>query len=251
MNQALNIQEIAIALTTQPQNHSVLTLDFLKYSRIVPKDWELARPAFLNETAAQLVFRNGVAIAAQPNRILFSQQLTNQEKNAVSVGAIARKYLETLPEIAYQGINTSFRGHVAFDPHRLSARDYIVNILLAPGAGKNPDWAPIQTTIQFTYRLSDALLVLEINEAGLRVSDQEVVPVVVFTGSFSRGLAPEMSAEQRVGVLRQVSDRTSQDLQTYQDLICNNFLQLVSPEALLLTPKQAEVSSDNAVIPGI
>ncbi|AFY31364.1 hypothetical protein [Calothrix sp. PCC 7507] len=227
MNQVLNIQEIAIALTIQPQNHSVLTLDFLKSSGIVPQDWELARPSVLNQTAAQFVFINGVAIAAQPNRILFSQQLTNQEINAVSVGAIARKYLETLPEIEYQGINTSFRGHVAFDPNRLSARDYIVNILLAPGAGKTADWAPIQTTIQFTYRLSDALLVLEIHEAGLRVSDQEVVPVVVFTGSFARGLTHEITAEQRVGVLARVSDRTSQDLQTYQDLICNNFLQLV------------------------
>lgn len=46
MTPTLTIQEVAIAA----RNHAptLLTSEFLKYSGIVPPDWELARPPILN-----------------------------------------------------------------------------------------------------------------------------------------------------------------------------------------------------------
>jgi hypothetical protein len=57
------------------QNYNPITLtpDSLKYSGIIPTDWELARPPVLSPSMAKIVFQSGVTIAAQTNRIVFSE----------------------------------------------------------------------------------------------------------------------------------------------------------------------------------
>ncbi|MBX9255594.1 hypothetical protein H1Q63_16925, partial [Desmonostoc muscorum CCALA 125] len=56
MSQSLNIQEIAIAIAAKQHNPTILTPDFLKYSGIVPSDWELSKPPIITDSAAQVVF---------------------------------------------------------------------------------------------------------------------------------------------------------------------------------------------------
>ncbi|MBX9255406.1 hypothetical protein H1Q63_15930, partial [Desmonostoc muscorum CCALA 125] len=56
MNQSLNIQEMAIAIAAKQHNPTILTPDFLKYSGIVPNNWELAKPPIITDAAAQVVF---------------------------------------------------------------------------------------------------------------------------------------------------------------------------------------------------
>jgi hypothetical protein len=47
MTPTVTIQELALALTAKNYSPTLLNSDFLKYSGIVPPDWELARPPFL------------------------------------------------------------------------------------------------------------------------------------------------------------------------------------------------------------
>jgi hypothetical protein len=44
MTPTVTIQELALALTAKNHSPTLLNSDFLKYSGIVPPDWELARP---------------------------------------------------------------------------------------------------------------------------------------------------------------------------------------------------------------
>jgi hypothetical protein len=71
MNRTLSLQELAIVVSTPSQNPSVINLEFLKYSGIVPMEWELARAPINTNQVSQIVFANGVAIAAQPDRVMF------------------------------------------------------------------------------------------------------------------------------------------------------------------------------------
>ncbi|MBD2492438.1 hypothetical protein [Aulosira sp. FACHB-615] len=70
MSQSLSIQEIAIVIATKQYNPTILTPDFLKYSGIVPIEWELAQQPVLTNSNAQVVFQNGISIIAQVNRII-------------------------------------------------------------------------------------------------------------------------------------------------------------------------------------
>jgi hypothetical protein len=64
------IQELSIAITAKSLNPAMLTVDFLKYSGIVPPDWELNGQPVLNPNYAQVNFQNGISIVAQPRTIL-------------------------------------------------------------------------------------------------------------------------------------------------------------------------------------
>jgi hypothetical protein len=65
----LQIQELAIAIIAKNINPTVLNTDFLKYTGVIPSDWELERSPVYANGVAQIIFSNGLAIVAQPNRI--------------------------------------------------------------------------------------------------------------------------------------------------------------------------------------
>lgn len=213
-------QELTLAIAVQNYNPITLTPDFLKYSGIVPTDWELAQPPVLSPSTAKIVFQSGVTIAAQINRIVFSERLEELVVAEISIAAIARKFVQSLSQVAYQGVVTGFRGHVAFPSEpSTAAHDYLLNLL---AAGQWRSVAPMQPVLQLTYRLQDAQLSLEISEAGLRVKEEPatVTPVVIFTGNFLRNL-PET---EKINSLIQILNDWQQDLATYQELINHQFL---------------------------
>ncbi|MBG1261723.1 hypothetical protein [Nostoc commune] len=130
MSQSLNIQEIAIAIAAKQYNPTILTPDFLKYSGIVPIEWELAQQPVLTNSNAQVVFQNGISIIAQVNRIIFTEVIATKESTDVEIPALVRKYVETLAQVDYQGVSINFRGHVFFEQPNNTARNYIFGTLL-------------------------------------------------------------------------------------------------------------------------
>ncbi|MGH2414087.1 MAG: hypothetical protein ACRDEA_10425, partial [Microcystaceae cyanobacterium] len=56
------IQEIAINISAKNLNPTMLSEDFLKFSGIIPSDWELGKQPVLSPTLAQVSFQNGVSI---------------------------------------------------------------------------------------------------------------------------------------------------------------------------------------------
>ncbi|NJK55969.1 MAG: hypothetical protein HC939_08200 [Pleurocapsa sp. SU_5_0] len=112
MNQALEIQELAIVITAKNYDPSLLNPGLLKYSGIVPSDWELAREPISSNRGSQIIFNNGVYIAAQPNRLMFVKALNNQENiKDAEIPKIAQRYIEILRTIEYQAIGINFRGY--------------------------------------------------------------------------------------------------------------------------------------------
>jgi hypothetical protein len=54
MNQTLDVQELSLVIAVERQDPSLLTPDFLRYSDIIPQDWELARQPVRAQQAAQV-----------------------------------------------------------------------------------------------------------------------------------------------------------------------------------------------------
>jgi hypothetical protein len=227
MKPSLEIQEIAIAIAAKQHNPTILTPDFLKYSGIIPSEWELARQPIVTNTASQVVFQNGINIVAEVNRIIFVESITTKEPQDVEIPAIASKYLETLAQVDYQGISINFRGHVMFEQQQNTARDYILKTLLNPGTWQEFGKAPVQAATRFLYTLEDAQMSLDINEAGLQLPDKKVLPIVLFTANFNHAIAPE-EASQRLATINQVIGSWQTDLETYQEVVNNKFLNSVS-----------------------
>jgi hypothetical protein len=223
MSQSLSIQEFAIAIAVKQQNPTILTPDFLRYSGIVPNNWELARQPIVTNSVAQVAFTNGVSIAAQVNKIVFSELIATKEVNEVEIAAIANKYIEKLPEVEYRAVGINFRGHVMFEQQNGSARNYIFKTLLNPGPWQEFGKAPVSAAMRFVYTLEKAQLNLDINEAGLQLPDKTIIPSVIFSANFNHETAEDTS-NQRIAHLLQVIKNWSINQEIFQELIDTKFL---------------------------
>ncbi|QSJ14291.1 hypothetical protein JYQ62_20410 [Nostoc sp. UHCC 0702] len=240
MKPNLNVQELAIIIIAKRHNPTILTADFLKYSGIVPNEWELARTPILTNTAAQVVFNNGVNIIAEVNRIVFTESIGTKPTTEVEIATLARKYLDTLAQVEYQGIGISFRGHVLFDQQQNTARNYILKTLLNPGPWQDFGTAPVQAATRFIYTLESAQMSLDINEAGLQSPDNRVLPIVLFTANFTHAIAPD-DPSQRLASISQVIGNWQTDLETYKEVVNTRFFNSVS--------EQLNPTTDELVIP--
>ncbi|MEH1863766.1 MAG: hypothetical protein V7K69_01820 [Nostoc sp.] len=236
MSQSLNIQEIAIAIVAKQYNPTILTPDFLKYSGIVPIEWELAQQPVLTNSNAQVVFQNGISIIAQVNRIIFTEVIATKESTDVEIPALVRKYVETLAQVDYQGVSINFRGHVFFEQPNNTARNYIFGTLLNPGPWHEFGIAPVQAAMRFNYTLEGTQMSLDINQGGLQLPDQTVRPIVLFTATFNHPIVQEEQS-QRLAALSEIITNWRTDIEAYKELVNTKFLN--SPYQLNLVPNQS------------
>ena len=75
------IEEISIIIAAQNLTPTMMSQDFLKFSGIIPKEWELAQQPVLNPNFAQLNFKNGLSMVAQPRSITLSESLNQKPMN--------------------------------------------------------------------------------------------------------------------------------------------------------------------------
>lgn len=240
MNKTLEIQELAIVIAVKNHNPAILNLDFLKYSGIVPAEWEVARPPISTNQASQVTFQDGVSILVESNKITFLEAIAAKDFKEVKIPAIARKYVETLSHVDYQALGINFRGHVLFDKEGQTARNYIFETLLSPGSWQEVGKAPVQAAMRFVYSLEQAKLTLDINEVGLQLPEKEVLPAVLFSANFTHAIAGDSQSE-RLHALSQVIGEWQLDLETYREIINTRFLKSenyqldVAPGELLMS----------------
>jgi len=132
MTPTVTIQELALALTAKNHSPTLLNSDFLKYSGIVPPDWELARPPILGPQISQVPFTNGINIVAQSNAITFIESLSAKPLEDTKIPAVIRKYVEALPRTDYQTLSINPRSFVTLEEgDENAASEYITSTLLS------------------------------------------------------------------------------------------------------------------------
>lgn len=97
----VSVQELVIVIAAKNNNPTILTVDFLKYSGIIPSDWELARQPVLTNSAAQVIFTNGVSIVAETNRVIFIEQVADKSADAIAIPLLARKYVGSVLDLLF------------------------------------------------------------------------------------------------------------------------------------------------------
>lgn len=228
----LDLQELSITIAAQNQSPAVFNLEFLIYSGIIPGEWELTRQPIYTPQVVQLSFQNNVTITAQPGRIVFTELIGGKDFTKLEVIHVARRCIQSLPNMEYQGIGINPAGHVEFsDPEGTSS--YLNKTLLASGPWQQLGQTPPRTRLSFTYTLERGPFNLTISEAKIRQEHDTLTPVVVFSGNFDYVLEGGNTSE-KLQHLNQILDQVQVDLQTYCELVNQNFLSVVESQPTLL-----------------
>lgn len=219
----LTIQELSIILAIRNINPTLFTQEFLKYSGIVPADWELAQPPLLNSQIAQVAFTNGISLIAQLDTITFSESVQTKAIGEVKIPNIARKYVERLPNADYQAVVIKIRNFLTLEDKSEDAiRNYIFSTFLSPDIWHEVDKKPMGVALNLTYTLEEGQLNFIINEAKLQIPDKPPQFAVLFTGNFPHEIAGD-TVPQRLQHLSQLIDNWHKSLENYK-IIVNNFL---------------------------
>ena len=223
-NSVNTIEEIGIIIAAQDLTPTMMSQDFLKFSGIVPKDWELSQQPLLSPTAAQVNYTNGVSIVAQPRTITLSETLQKKSLEEVSISQIAAKYIEKLPLAEYLGISFSPKILIPFPQNPQAVRQYITEKLLNSGSWKDIGKAPVQAGINLTYLLERCQLGINIAEARLQQPKQPPIMALFFSGSFNYNISQDVPSETKIKQLKQALDFWQTDLQDFRDIVLNKFL---------------------------
>ncbi|MEJ1934789.1 hypothetical protein WDZ92_31705, partial [Nostoc sp. NIES-2111] len=203
MSQNLITQELGIIIAAKNHTPTVLNPDFLKYSGIVPTQWELARQPIYTQSVSQVAFTNGIVIVAEPARVIFIEAIEDKAIAEITIAEIAKKYVQTLPNVEYEAVGINPRSYITFDQQQDTARQYITNTLLSTGAWQEIGNAPVRATLNLAYTLERCPLYLTVSEAALRNPDETSTPIVLFNGSFSYQVTGE-TASERIADLHQI-----------------------------------------------
>jgi hypothetical protein len=220
MNKNLLLQELAIAIAAKNLNPTVLNPDFLKYTGVVPSDWELGRPPVYANGIAQIIFSNGLSIVAQSNRIVITKEL--QE---IQVSQIACQLVDKLPKVEYQSVGINPVGLFMFDSEQ-QTHQYLCEHLLSPGSWQEFGEEPMQAGLQLAYTLKRGQLILGINQAKIQYPDKSA-SAMVFSGNFNSPLSGNSDSE-KLQNLKQLIQNWQQDLNIFRQLLEEKFLPSVT-----------------------
>ncbi|WP_017304551.1 hypothetical protein [Spirulina subsalsa] len=217
----IEMQEVAVAIAATDLNPGSISLDFLRFSGIIPTDWELTQQPVLNNAVAQLNFSNGVNIFAQPRSINFLEAI-KQNPQDLQAPIVARQYLEKLPHANYQGISINPKILIGFPNQEDAARKYIVETLLAPGGWQQLGQAPLKASVNLSYQLKRCPLNLGINEVRLQQPDQTSIAALLFSGGFTYGIPPEYQDQKTAYLSKRISTWQT-DFETFREIITKKF----------------------------
>ncbi len=221
--QIREIQELAISIAAKNLNPTMLSEDFLKFSGIIPDDWELAKQPVLNPNVAQVTFQNGVSIVAQQRTVTFMEAIGTKSLEELNIPVVAQKYIEKLPKAEYKGLSISPKALIPFPDNQNAARQYITKNLLAPGAWQDFGNAPVQAGLNLLYQLDRCQFSLSINEAKISLPDQSSMPALLFTGNFNYTLEDGFQ-QRKIDQLTQGITSWKSDLKDFQEVVKQRFL---------------------------
>jgi hypothetical protein len=147
----------------------------------------------------------------------------DKDPEQVAIGDVARKYVETMKAGEYQAVGINFRSYVPYPGNEQAADQYISSQLLNSGDWQNFGKANVKAALNLLYELERGQLTLLINSAIIQQSEQQSLPILLFSGNFNydiKGLA----ADKRIPTMALTIDNWITDYDTFRDLLLKKFL---------------------------
>jgi len=225
LSQPLDIQELAITLSAQNLNPTMLTLDNLRSLGVIPADWELAKQPVLNQLQARLNFKNGVNLVAQQRKITFAEPINAQNAQAVKAPSIAKVFMAKFAQAGYQTLSIAPKTIVSFGAQEpRNPRQFIAETIISRGPWQEIGTGLPQASVNFVYQLENCQLNLSVNEVLLRTQNDpnQSAQALLFSGSFN--YYSQQQGESAASQLQGQIDRWSENMETFREIVHQKFL---------------------------
>ncbi len=215
----INLQELAIVIAIKEIDPTLVTPEFLKYSQIIPSEWEVIGQPARSFQGSQVTFKNGVTVIAQPQRLSFAELVGDRSPNDLEIPKLAEKLVDVLPNLSFVGVGVNMRGYIDFGTDRHRLREFVFQNLLAPGAWQQLGNAPVQAGINLGYTFDERRLNLTINEATIQTAEAQVNSIALFAGNFDYDIVNTIAPTAHTQRIKQIITNWQRDLELYQEVV--------------------------------
>jgi hypothetical protein len=220
------IHDLSAVLVVRNQNPTLLNLDFLKYSGIVPQDWELTNPPVSTPQGSQVIFQNGLKLIADSNRTLFIESIASKSYSEVKFAEIAKLYTQALPRAEYEALGINLVGYATFPDNPELAQHYLTKTLLSHGTWLEFGNSVPKVDLNISYSLEQGNLNLKVGQAVLKKDHEAITtPIVTYSGNFEYSLQ-QLAPADKLGFLYNLLDQWQAHVETFTNLIERSFLNI-------------------------
>ena len=212
MDQLLTLHEASIVVVGQNHNPSILNPDFLWRNHIVPEETELAEdePAFSSPMLSRCIFKNGLHIVSEPNRITFVEKHTSED--GIHCYDTAEAYLRVVPLVHYTATGINFSSSFPTSDSKSALR----NMIKTGEWGRFEDVLP-SAEITLTYPLAKRKVQLAI--ASGKGDESQNGQEIVVRGNFHRDIEVESNESYRIAIA--IAGDWKNDFKCFEDLVRN------------------------------
>ena len=208
----IKLIELSVVLVANSNNPSIINPDFLRYNKIVDDSYEVQDSPISTPAFSQVAFKNGIAVASTPDRVIFKQSGTLDRENVVSP-EVAKRYLECVPHVPYRaiGINPKgFRSAAGEEPTPVS------DMLRGNGLWTSFEDVTPEVQLKAIYRYSERNISLDIARADVTENGKKTFGTL-YQANIHRELS-ETDTESRVTRLSSVLESWSSDLKDFYNM---------------------------------
>lgn len=219
----VEVRDFSIVVVAENQNPSILNPDFLKYNQIVPPEWELAMPPICTPAVSQVVFKNGVNVVAQSDRVSFWEALDTEHLD-FKVPEISCKYIDVVPSVDYRAVGININAHLIIE-NKEDNQDIILDKLIASGKWKSFQGKSPNAVVQFNYKLeNDTNLMIAIQEVVIQNNNSDLVNIINFSANFNRELT-NGTVPERISYMKNIIQSWKNDFDNFISFVEETFLE--------------------------
>ena len=184
-SQSADLVELAVVLVATSNNPSIINPDFLSGNGIVGKDSVPQEDPITTPVFAQVVYKDGLIVRADPERVMFVQSASEMSLNSVSCPTMAAHYARAVPHVPYRAVGINPKLHVC-QADRKSAS--VSNVLVDQGSWLSFKDSEPEVQLKLIYAFGSRTINMDVIAATRRDPDGHPSPGILFQSNVHRDL---------------------------------------------------------------
>lgn len=211
----IKLISFSVVITGRFNDPSIINQDFLKHENVIDADLEIKEPPLVTPVFSQVAFTNGLAIRAEPDRVIFEQQAPKLTKNDIVCVETSKRFINNVGIVSYNSVGINPKGIRNIPP---DAQEKVVNTLVERGKWASFKDVTPEVHLKTVYRYENRMITLDIGEVTSKINDNIEPPCMMFQANIHRPLA-QITPPERVNLLISILDSWEDDLEDFRNIV--------------------------------
>lgn len=201
----------SVVLVSSLNNPSIVNPDFLRHNNIVESGRQLQDDPISTPFYARVTFEGGLAVKAEPNRVIFEQDRESLTTKTITCPAMAKRYLETVPHVPYTAVGINPKGY------RRSPSEAPEKVSTAfRDKGTWMSFKDVCPAIQLraTYRYEQRIIALDVAEAKNQEENAPAIHGILFQANIHRDISAR-NQQERIEKMAKILQSWEEDLSDF------------------------------------